>query len=480
MRPVTKDVFLNAQSCMTKGWFVRQQAESSPPTEADLFRMEQGIEIGRRARSLFPNGIYVAASANAAAKTKKLLDEASVLFEATFFVDGYIAKPDILRRAAKGWDIIEVKSSLEDTGQLEELIDDLAYTVMVVQRCGVTVSSASLMLISRGYRKGMGADRLLVTLDQTEAVMKRVEAFLPVWQSVAENTEAAERPKPLLISECKSCGFFESDCLCKGVANHAIYLPGLRKDKILQLAALGSHDILDLPKDFPLTDVQSRVAECVRSKKPYVGKTLRNELEQIVWPAHYLDFETVMTALPLYDDSPPYEQFCTQYSIHHCSAPGKIIGHLEYLAEPEHDCQREVAERLLKDLGTKGSIIVYSPFEGTRIGALAERFADLAPALTKLKDRIFDLLPVMRRCFYHHDFGGSYSIKAALPALVPDMSYEGLGIGDGGTAIARFAKMAMARYSPDEAMKVRKELLEYCEQDTLAMVKLHVRLLEHC
>jgi hypothetical protein len=482
MRPVTKEVFLNSQLCATKGWYLRQREQAPAPTEGELFRMEQGIEVERQARSLFPNGIFVpaAAPAEAASKTKQLMEAASVLFEATFFIDGYIAKPDILKRSSTGWDVMEVKSSLEDTQQLDDFVDDLAYTVMVVQRCGITVSCAALVLISRGYRKGMGANRLLTVVDQTVAVMERVRAFLPVWQNVAEETAEATRPQPTLNSECKRCDFFPSQCLGKGVASPAIYLPNLHKTKIAQLGALGCHEIEHLPHDFPLTDAQSRVVICVRTKQPYVARTLSEELSKMQWPAHYLDFETVMTALPLYDGSPPYEQLCTQYSIHHCSAPGNVIGHSEYLSEPERDCQREVAERLLTDVGTDGSIIVYSHFEEVRVSALAERFADLAPALTKLKDRIFDLLPVIRRCFYHHGFGGSYSIKAALPALATEMSYEGLGIGDGDTAVARFAKMALAMYSPEEAKKVRKELLEYCEQDTLAMVRLHEKLLAHC
>jgi len=129
MQPVTKEIFLSAQNCMTKGWFLRSEEQATtPPSEGDQFRMEQGKEIGRQARSLFPEGVFVPAGAakDAAAKTKTLMNKATVLFEGTFFIEGYVAKPDILKRSGKGWDVIEVKSSLEDTGQIEDLIDDLA------------------------------------------------------------------------------------------------------------------------------------------------------------------------------------------------------------------------------------------------------------------------------------------------------------------------------------------------------------------
>ena len=91
-----------------------------------------------------------------------------------------------------------------------------------------------------------------------------------------------------------------------------------------------------------------------------------------------------------------------------------------------------------------------------------------------LNDRLFDLLPIVRKRIYHA-FRGRFSIKEVLPAMVPDMLCEGLDIGDGATAIAKFAKMATARYSPEDAQRVRADLLEYCKQDTLAMAAFSVQ-----
>lgn len=59
------------------------------------------------------------------------------------------------------------------------------------------------------------------------------------------------------------------------------------------------------------------------------------------------------------------------------------------------------------------------------------------------------------------------------------MSYEGLEIGNGDNAMAVFAYMAMGRYSETEMKKIKANLLEYCGQDTLAMVKLHDRLRDY-
>lgn len=103
-------------------------------------------------------------------------------------------------------------------------------------------------------------------------------------------------------------------------------------------------------------------------------------------------------------------------------------------------------------------------------------FPDLRQRLAALTERIFDLLPIIRGGYYDPEFYGSFSIKSVLPVLVPQLSYAGLAIGDGDAAISHFARLALNQYTRDEAAQVRKNLLEYCKLDTLAMVRLHEQL----
>jgi hypothetical protein len=73
---------------------------------------------------------------------------------------------------------------------------------------------------------------------------------------------------------------------------------------------------------------------------------------------------------------------------------------------------------------------------------------------------------------YHPEFKGSFSLKSALPALVPDLSYDNMEVGDG--VSARRAWDSMVRGNPDvsERARVTDALLAYCRQDALAMVRL--------
>jgi hypothetical protein len=66
---------------------------------------------------------------------------------------------------------------------------------------------------------------------------------------------------------------------------------------------------------------------------------------------------------------------------------------------------------------------------------------------------------------------GSYSIKKVLPAFVPELSYDELEISDGGMAMEAWHQMCAAQ-NAEELAAIRKNLLDYCALDTLAMVRL--------
>jgi predicted RecB family nuclease len=50
-----------------------------------------------------------------------------------------------------------------------------------------------------------------------------------------------------------------------------------------------------------------------------------------------------------------------------------------------------------------------------------------AERIKKIQSRLWDLFPVVRNHVYHPKFAGSFSLKAVLPALVPEMTVEARG-----------------------------------------------------
>lgn len=476
---ISKNLFLNAAVCPTLGWRLRTgESASASSTLSQRFRMEQGAEVGRRARKLFPEGVLISTGdlAEATAETAKLILDGgpSALFEATFVVDQYAAKADVLKRAGDAWHLIEVKSNIN---LRQELIDDLAYTLMVLDRAGLKISKASLLLVSKDFRLGMADSKLFVEYDRTTDALTRETQFQPYWDVIRERTSAEVMPEPTLIPACKTCELF-SDCLGKGIDNPIFDIPRLSEKKVDALKDLGVLGMEEIPESFELTAIQARIRQSAVTGQIWCGPNLKKNLNQVHWPAHYLDFETMMTALPLYPETAPYTQVPTQYSIQKCTAIGNVHSHEEYLCDPKHDSRRDLAESLISDLQGEGSIITYSNFEKTTINGLATLFPDLEEELSSIVQRIFNLEAVIRDSYYHPAFHGSTSLKTTLPAVVPEMSYATLNIKDGDSASATFAYMAQGRYSNEEIERLKKDLLEYCAQDTLALVKLHKRLYE--
>ena len=486
MNNITKDIFLNTGVCPTLGWLLRSEEEIEQfsvkaLTLGEQFRIDQGLDIHNRARHIFPDGILVDRKNldKAIKETEELMNKPSLttILEATFFVGDYATKADILKRKSDGWHLFEVKSGVNEK---PEHIDDMAYTTMVFQKAGYKISAVSLLLISKDYRLGMKDEDLFVEIDYTDKVLARSIEFLAIlFDYVKSVTSAPTKPTPELRRECKACPLFR-DCVGKDIINHVLEIPRLTQTKFDQLKELDITCIEDIPDEFPLTDNQSRVRNCVISQQPSVNDQLKSDLSGIMWPAYYLDFETVMTAIPLFPDIAPYTQLPTQYSLHKLSDINTIIDHREYLADSCRDCRKEFAVHLINDLedSSSGSIIVYSSFEKTTMTKLGQLYPELADRLNTLIERLVDLEAIIRKNYYHPEFHGSTSIKATLPALVSELSYSDLEIAEGDSASAAFAYLAQGKYSEgDEIEDIRNKLLRYCERDTLAMVKLQQKLI---
>lgn len=473
---LSKSDWLTAGQCSTMAW----HALRTPPAtqnEADRFRMEQGQEIGALARQLYPGGIFVSKTneKTAADFTKELIADSAIvtLFEAAFHVTPFVAKADILTRQNGAWHVLEVKSSFSDTSKIKELVEDLAYTVFVLKRAGQQIAKASLVLLSRTFRRGDGPKILFEIIDKTEETNARVVEFEAAADSVAHALFADAQPTPRLVSACRSCMFFDDKCLGSGLAHTVLEIPGLHHTKLKRLSAASIVDLSNVPDDLNLNERQARARDSALSGHMVVETGLAAALASIEWPCHYLDFETVATVLPVYNGHGCHRQTLTQFSIHHRDSMDSEPRHSEYLADATKDCERELAEFLIQKLGDRGSILVYSNFEETRIKALRDGFPDLADRLQPILNRLKNLLPIIEAHIYHPDFKGSFSIKKVLPALVPNLSYEGLNVKDGDTAITRFARMARGEISGAAVELTRRQLLDYCKMDTLAMVRLH-------
>jgi Domain of unknown function(DUF2779) len=121
-------------------------------------------------------------------------------------------------------------------------------------------------------------------------------------------------------------------------------------------------------------------------------------------------------------------------------------------------------------IGDRGSIVVFSSFESQRLSDLAAWLPEYAERIDAIQSRLFDLLPVVWEHTYHPAYAGSYSIKSVLPALVPEMTYDGMEVANGQAAGLAWESLVRGSLDQTEHEKIRKALLDYCGQDTLAII----------
>ena len=466
---VEKRAFLTGHTCRTGGWHVHHAAEEALGPGLK-WRFYFGADVGRRARHWLGGGRYVRRTPLDAAlrETEEAVREGGdLLFEASFVWGGLTARADALRRAPDGWTVIEIKSGLSPK---EDYIDDLAYTVCVARGAGLPVTGAALVLINREYRIG-GDAPMFVEVDQTAEALDRATALRENAQEVARTISAEQRPDPMLIFFCKSCGLFETECLGRDIPDPLFVLPRLSEKKFAELRDY--ERVSRIPSGANLTAPQQRVAEVIRSGREYVDLAALRVLDEIVWPVHYLDFETINPYLPWFEGRPPYDAVPFQYALCVRREPGAPPEHHEYLAGSTGDWRRELTEQLLADLGTQGSIVAYSSAEKTHLNVLAGLFPDLQEPLRAAAARIFDLERVFKDGYVHPGFAGRTSIKKVLPVLVKDVSYDRLAIGGGDDALGTFAFMRVGEYPPETHEAHRAHLLEYCALDARAMLELH-------
>ena len=438
--------------------------------------MRQGQEIERKACEQFPNGQRVAVDNDQAPeKTRQLMaDGAECLFQAAFSSDGVLVRCDILRKCGDKWDIVEVKSS---TRQKDEHIDDLAVQWHIAESAGVPLNGAFLMLVNSGGCVFPDLSNLMSEPDNVTDKVRARAAEIPEKLRAFEAALGAPDAPDIPIGEhCfrpRDCPFIEH-CwkdMPKASINTIPRLGWTKKDRMIERGVLSAADAADA--DVKLTETQLRYVDIVRSGKPQIKEEeIREQLAELEFPLHFLDFETINPAIPRFDGMRPYQQFPFQFSCHILREKDGEAEHCEYLHPDETDPRPRLLANLIDCIDQAGSIIVYhQSMEAGVLKGLADiADNDQAERLNGMQGRLWDLEAVFKKHYLHPEFLGRTSIKAVLPVLVKGMSYDGLEIKEGSNAMAAWDLMIHGE--KDYAADLRT----YCQQDTKALVEIYRRL----
>ncbi|MBF0215932.1 MAG: DUF2779 domain-containing protein [Candidatus Omnitrophica bacterium] len=475
---LTKSRFLNGLQCPLFLWTQARLPERIPrPDAATARRFDAGDMVGELAKKVFPDGIDIPrddffGNIELAGKAMK---KRLPIFEAGLFAGRVFSRVDILEPSGKtGWNIIEVKSS----ASVKDLhITDVAFQYFSAIEAGLSVNKCYLMHVNTGYvRRGdISPSEFFVREDVTRkagirasGIGKKVGELLKVLDGdrIPEKDIGEWCRSPYHCPMIKECWRFLPD--------HSVFdLAGAGK-KAYELYRAGILAITDIPGGYPLKKNQIIQQKCEREGRPHADiKAINDFLSFLEYPLHFMDFETVNPAVPLYEGTSPFEQIPFQFSVFVVEKEGARAERRDFLAEGMIDPRPEFLRELKSALGPRGTVVAYNKsFENAVLRKLAVMSPEDADWVQDVISRTVDLLsPFKSFQYYHPGQKGKASIKNVLPALT-GISYDGLEICEGGAASDAFLAIVDGRLSEKDKARTRAGLITYCGQDAEGMVRI--------
>jgi hypothetical protein len=433
----------------------------------DLYGGDQGTYIEYRGGSFM----------KALGQTRQLMQSMfrAPLFEATLQYEGVLVREDVLLPVAAdgkdSWRIVEVKASSRIK---PEHIHDCAVQAWVHRGAGFPLEAIALAHVDNRfvYRGDGDYNGILSEQDVSERVFDLLPS-VPLWVERARAAIAGPMPEVAVGQHCASpyeCPFM--DFCWPGDAEYPVTGLGGGRKRLGVWVMNGYRDIRDVPVAEIDSEQQLRIHRVTRAGRPELLPGAREFADSLPYPRFYLDFETVAPAIPVWPGTRPYQTLPFQWSCHIERAPG-LMEHAEFLDLSGKPPMRTLAEQLIRDLESRGPVLMYTPYERQVIDGLAAMFPDLAPSLESIVVRLVDLHPVTKTNYYHPGMLGSWSIKAVLPTIAPDMDYASLeGIREGTEASTAYLEAIAPQTPPARKAGIRDALLTYCRHDTEAMVRL--------
>ena len=172
-------------------------------------------------------------------------------------------------------------------------------------------------------------------------------------------------------------------------------------------------------------------------------KNLQDEINRWTFPLHFIDFESITTAIPFNAGRRPYELMAFQFS-HHIVYDNGSIEHIgQYLNTepgvfPNYEFVRELKQQLENDNGT---IFRYAPHENTILNTIyhqilndqedipdGEALCQFIKSITRAGQKseeqwtgernMVDMWEIVKRYYYDPATNGSNSIKQVFPAIL--------------------------------------------------------------
>ncbi len=467
-------------------WLKKHDKDKLPPIDEDTQAIfDAGFLFESYAEQLFPDAVKLGFDGyreylSLTRRTKEAIESGvKTIIQARFEAGEITCICDVIVKAADNtFDLYEIKSS---TSAKPEHEPDLAFQKEVLEQCGYNISKVFVVHCDSDYvRNGeVKAGELCKICEVTDRV-NELKDFTK--ENIKKALECVSKKECPDISPChtKLGAFGDWLSIYKTLANvdeYSIYhlcSPGAQK--IGDLESLGIKRLCDIPDNFHLNEKQLRQVTATKTGEVLADKSrIKEFLEKLEFPLYFLDYETLSSVVPYFDGLGPYKQLPFQYSLHVLESPESELKHFEYLHDANSNPVRPLTEALKSQIGTEGTVLVwFEGFEKTCNELMGKILPEYEEFYKRVNDRVVDLMrPFADGAYVHKDFFGSASIKKVLPVLIPELSYKDLDIHAGGAAQRLWMEAVLDCKREAEKDKILKDLLKYCELDTLAMVRIY-------
>ena len=482
---LSKSTFQRGIQCVKSLYLYKNFIQLRDPLSAQQKSIfNRGNNVGILAQKLFEGGIDVSKIvtkknenyyAELVKKTSELIQKGTdVIYEAAFQHDRVLVILDILVKKNGQWFAYEVKSS---TRVNQTYITDASLQYLVITRSGLQLEDMSIIIINNQYvRNGaLNINELFKIQSVKNEVLLNQEMIEQHLTRLKDVAGSSQMPDVKIGEHCfnpYNCDFIGT--CWKNVPSTSIFdINGVQKSELFNLYNAGYKTISEIPEENNLDKNANIHIQAHKSGEVLINKPeIETFLSKISYPLFFMDFETFMPAIPIYDTTKPYQHIPFQYSIHYKKSKDATLEHFYFLAEQGSDPRKAFLENLLKHIGNSGTILVYDVLmEKNVLNGLKNLYPEYAAHIDAVLSRFVDLIkPFQEKNYYHPAMKNSFSIKNILHALVPELSYTELSISSGSIAMTAFESL-QTETDMFKIIEVRDNLLKYCELDTLAMVK---------
>ncbi len=291
---LTKSDFLLFLEAPRHLWAAKHDLIDKTPSVFDVNVMRQGYEVEALGKEYL--------------EKYAIKPDEKLIFQKTYTDRQFTVRTDILihKLATDSYDLYEVKSG---TSVKKENIDDVTYQFLIVNK-QIKLDRVFILHLNSEYTRYsyLNLAELFIAEDVTQKVLE-LKDEVDRLRSIALKTTL--KPSQEGIQPClnpKSCPCPE---ICyPGQPEISIFdIPRLSKKRKTELVSQGILDIRDVPKTFPLNQKQRLIVDVAQTNQERIDReAIQKEFQHFTFPLYFLDYETYLSAIPMYDGFKPQQQ----------------------------------------------------------------------------------------------------------------------------------------------------------------------------